>query len=204
MKNLSSILVPQVTVNGFTLASEGFPEGTITVDSNMNYIGGETFILYKVARCEIHLFANADKSGRIHRFYWFQFEGYLPNEHGYIYDYSSDPLRAEIDGRVFFESIRFYNVETIRNEWSDDSDSMHMVRLLERNGYSLSGDMMRVRLVHLDEEKKREFMIIYMENLDQYGLGIEEFKGVRGSSRWKKTSEGLRSRALEGIKMVLK
>ena len=197
-------LVPKVTVNGSTLISEGFPEGTITVDAKMNYVGGETFILYEVARCEIHLYADADKSGRIRRLYWFQFEGYLPNANHRSYDYSSDPRRTMFNDHEFYDSVRFFNVESSRVDWSDDSDTMYMVRLLERNGFSLEGNMMRVRLVRLDEGKEQELMIIYMESFDQYGLSLEDFGGVDGDFKWKEISEGLRSRALAGIKMNMK
>jgi hypothetical protein len=61
MENTESYLIPQVTVEGTTLVSKGFPEGTITVDTMLTYVGGETFILYEVARCEIHLYAEADE-----------------------------------------------------------------------------------------------------------------------------------------------
>lgn len=79
MENLGSYLEFQVTIEDNTLISKGFPEGRITVDESFNYVDGETFIRYEVARCEIHLYAEADESGRILRLYWFQFEGYLPS-----------------------------------------------------------------------------------------------------------------------------
>lgn len=75
MENTESYLAPRVTVEGSTLVSKGFPEGTIAVDTSLTYVGGETFILYEVARCEIHLYAEADERGRVLRLYWFQFEG---------------------------------------------------------------------------------------------------------------------------------
>jgi hypothetical protein len=91
MENTESYLVHQVTVEGATLVSKGFPEGTVTVDTMLTYLGGETFILYEVARCEIHLYAEANDSRRILRLYWFQFEGYLPSIIPRSYDYLDDP-----------------------------------------------------------------------------------------------------------------
>jgi hypothetical protein len=198
---MESYLVPQVTVNGTTLTSQGFPKGRIKVDSKMKYVGRETFILYKVARCEIHLFADADKNGRIHRLYWFQFEGYLPNVNPRTYDYSCEPSRTMIGSNVFYESVRYFNVESSRVNWSDDSDTMHMLRLLERNGLSLEGDLMRVRLVRLDGGKEQELMIIYMESLDQFSLSIGDFDGADRGLTWRMVSDGLRTRALAGMKI---
>jgi hypothetical protein len=43
-------------------------------------------------------------------------------------------------------------------------------------------------------------MIIYMEDLDHHGLSLTDFEGVSGDSKWQEASEGLRTRALEGIK----
>jgi len=196
--------VPRVAVEGSKLVSTGFPEGAITVDTNLTYVGGETFILYEVARCEIHLYAEADERGRVQRLYWFQFEGYLPSASPRGYDYSGDPHRTVIGGHEFYDSVRHYNVEAVRGGWPDDSDTMQVMRLLERRGCRLEGDVMRVRLVRLDEEKERELMIIYMEALDQHGLSLKDFEGPGGDSKWREASEGLRTRALTGMKMDVK
>jgi hypothetical protein len=195
---------PRVNVEGNTLASRGFPEGTITVDAGLIYVGGETFILYDVAHCEIHLYAEADESGRVQRLYWFQFEGYLPSASPRGYDYSGDPYRTMIGGHEFYDSVRHYNVAASRDGWPDDSDAMHVVRLLERKGYRLEGDVMRVRLVRLDEGKEQELMIVYMEALDQHDLSLTDFEGPGGDSKWREASEALRTRALAGMKIDMK
>jgi hypothetical protein len=201
MENTESYLIPQVTVEGTTLVSKGFPEGTITVDTMLTYVGGETFILYEVARCEIHLYAEADESGRILRLYWFQFEGYLPSIIPRSYDYSDDPYRTMIGKHEFFDSVRYFNVAASRDDWSDDSDNMHVLRLLERKSYRLNDDMMRIRLVRLDEGNEQELMIEYMEDLDQHGLSLTDFEGTGGNLEWKEAYEGLRTRALARMKI---
>jgi hypothetical protein len=201
MENKEPYMESQVKVEGSTLVSTGFPEGTIKVDPGLSYVGGETFILYGVARCEIHLYAEADERGRVQRLYWFQFEGYLPSASPRGYDYSADPYRTVIGGHEYYDSVRRYNVEAVREGWGDDSDTMHVVRLLEREGYRLEGDVMRVRLVRLDESGELELMIVYMETLDQHGLSLTDFEGPGGDSKWRETSEALRSRALAGMKI---
>ena len=204
MEDTESYLVPQVTVEGTTLVSKGFPEGTITVDTMLTYVGGETFILYDVARCEIHLYAEADESGRILRLYWFQFEGYLPSIIPRSYDYSDDPYRTMIGEHEFFDSVSYINVAASRDDWPDDSDSMHVFRLLKRKGYRLNDDMMCIRLVRLDEGNEQELVIEYMEDLDQHGLSLTDFEGTGGKLEWKKAYEGLRTRALAGMKIDMK
>jgi hypothetical protein len=204
MENTESYLVPQVTVEGATLISKGFPEGTVTVDPMLTYVGGETFIFYEVAHCEIHLYAEADESGRILRLYWFQFEGYLPSIIPRSYDYSSDPYRTMIGKQEFFDSVRYYNVVVSRENWSDDSDTMHVLRLLERKGYRLDDDVMSIRLVRLEEGNEQELMIIYMEDLDQHGLSLTDFERAGGDLKWKEAYEGLRTRALAGMTIDMK
>lgn len=204
MDDKESYLVPQVTVEGTTFVSKGFPEGTITVETALTYVGGETFILYDVARCEIHLYAEADERGQILRLYWFQFEGYLPSAIPRSYDYSDDPYRTMIGRHEFFDSVRFFNVAASRVDWSDDSDSMHVLRLLERKGYRLDGDVMRIRLVRLDEGRERELMIIYIEDLDHHDLSLADFEGPSGDLKWREAREGLRTRALTGMKIDMK
>jgi len=204
MKKMESHLTPWVTVEGATLVSKRFPEGIITVDATLTYIGGETFILYDVAHCEIHLYAEADESGRVLRLYWFQFEGYLPSVTSVGYDYSNDPERTVINGHEFYDSVRYFNVTISRDDWSDDSDTIHMLHLLEQRGYHLDGNVMSIRLVRLDEDKQKELMIVYMEDLDQHGLSLKDFEEVDGDLRWRETSEGLRTRALKDMKMDIK
>ena len=42
-------------VRGATLTSSAFPVGTIAIDAKYSYVGRDEFILYGVARCELHL-----------------------------------------------------------------------------------------------------------------------------------------------------
>lgn len=196
-------LLPRVFVEENTLISEGFPIGTISVDSVLRYVDNTVFFLYNVARCEIHLFVEADTSGRILRLYWFQFEEYLP-EQPYSYDYSQYPNRSTLGCHEFYEDVGYFNEADTRDTLSDGSDSMHMRLLLEKNGYRLVDGLMFIRLVRLDEAKKRELLIVYMEDLVQHGLCVRDFMGQSGDLRWREVSEGLRMRSLAGIKLDMK
>ena len=56
----------------------------------------------------------------------------------------------------------------------------------------------------MDENKKQEQMIIYMEELSQQGLMISDFTGPQGDKKWQDVSEGLRERALENLTIDMK
>src|SRR6185436_26478 len=74
------------TVSGQVLTSKDTPAVRLEFDKAFKYAGAQSFVLYGVANAEQHFFVDADKDGRIKRFFWVQFEGYLPtNTHTYNY-----------------------------------------------------------------------------------------------------------------------
>lgn len=186
----------QASVQGQTITSTGFPRGTITFHPSFTYVGVDTFVLYGVARCEIHLFAEADSLRNVRRLYWVQFEGYLPDRDN-NYDYSEDPRRTLINGFTFYDNVRFYNTEAAAASRRKGSDGEHVVQLLEKNGYKLSGDLMRLRLVRLDSAARNELMIIYAESLGPHGLTIADLE--QSPDTWTTVSDSLRARALAGM-----
>ncbi|MGH1362210.1 MAG: hypothetical protein ACRBF0_01555 [Calditrichia bacterium] len=182
------------------LVSSGFPESTITFDSSFVYVGAETFILYDIARCEIHLFVDADSNKIVNRLYWMQYEGYLPSLWPHWYEYEDEPFRTMIGGKEFYDGVNFYTVDSSRQHWSRDSDIGRVFALMESNGYTLDSEVMRIRLVHLDEEEDDELMIMYIERMSSHGLTIASFgENGRESERWKVVSQGLRERVLAGM-----
>src|SRR5262245_59203334 len=77
---------PARRADGQVLTSKELPAVSLKFDTEFKYVGGQSFILYDVARAEQHFFVDADEKGRIKRMYWVQFEGYLPsNTHSYRY-----------------------------------------------------------------------------------------------------------------------
>ncbi len=190
----------QATVQGQTITSTGFPTGTITFDPTFTYVDVDTFVLYGVARCEIHLFAEADSLRNVRRLYWVQFEGYLP-EIDDSYDYSEDPRRTLINGFTFYDNVRYYNMEAAAASRRKGSDGEHVIQLLEKNGYKLGGDLMRLRLVRLDSASRNELMIIYAESLGPHGLTVAELD--RAPETWSAVSDSLRARALAGMNIAM-
>jgi hypothetical protein len=75
---------------------------------------------------------------------------------------------------------------------------------LESKGYRMaSDDVLSQRLVHLiDEAKRNELMIIYMEDLSGMGLTAADIaEGGRAAARWDEISNGLLERAVKGMKI---
>ena len=200
-RNRDLVIEPQASVDGQRLVSEGFPIGTIQFDSTLTYVGSETFVLYGIARCEIHLFADADENRQVERLYWMQYEGYLPSLMPRKYNYSDEPYRTEIGGKTFFDGVNSYDVATSRPDWRQDSDIEHVFQLLDREGYQFNTEVMRIRLVHLDEKRKNELMIMYVEALQPHGLSITDLEDAEGNPTAESTNiyEQLRNRALSGM-----
>src|SRR5919198_4881391 len=76
-------------VQGRVLTSNAGPAVEITLDKAYKYIGGQRWDLYSVADAEQHLFVKPGKDKTVERFYWVQFEHYLPNNQ-YTYDYPAE------------------------------------------------------------------------------------------------------------------
>ena len=188
------------TVKDRTLTSTQMPAVRLEFSQPFKYAGGHSFILYEVADAEQHFFVDADKDGRIKRFYWVQFEAYLPsNKH--TYDYKS-PKTINIGGLDFFADAFARNIKA--NPGRPDSDGSRARTFLTSKGYRLGSDeVLSQRLVHLvDQTKRSELMIIYLEDLSLMNLTAADLaKGGKAADQWDAISKGLLERATSGIKL---
>lgn len=197
-------IAAQGDVSGQTLRSNAFPVGTITIDAKFKYVGMREFVLYGVADCEIHVFAEIDNNV-VRRYYWIQFEGYLPTRPFSHYDYRDDPERVMIGGHPFHERTWFSNSEARRKNLRPGSDSEAVLKMFDDKGYRLGADMASMRLVRLNEDKRRELMIIYSENLAPTGLTAADVNdGGKAAGRRDTLVNGLRERAVAGLTMEMK
>lgn len=189
------------TVKGRILTSTEMPAVRLQFGNKFKYAGSQDFILYDVARAEQHFFVDADKKGNIKRFYWVQFEGYLPdNKHSYTY---KGTKIINIGGLDFFADAYARNIK--ENPGRPDSDGSRARAFLESKGYRLaSDDVLSQRLLHfIGKEKRSELMIIYLEVMSEMGLTAADLaKGGRAEAEWNKVSEGLLARALKDIKVL--
>jgi hypothetical protein len=192
---------PSRTVKRQVLTSTAMPAIRLEFNKEFKYVGNQDFILYDMARAEQHFFVDADKEGRIKRLYWVQFEGYLPgNTHTYRYKPNKT---VTIGGLDFVADAAARNMKI--NLSRPDSDGARARAFLESKGYRMaSDDVLWQRLVHLvDEAKRNELMIIYMEDLSAMGLKASDlWQGGRAAAQWDDLSTQLLDRAVKNMKVL--
>jgi len=62
-----------------TLVSKELPAAQFTFSESYRYVGGQVVSLYGNAEAEQHVFVRAAETGPVQRFYWVQFERFLPS-----------------------------------------------------------------------------------------------------------------------------
>ena len=188
---------PERSVEGTKLVSAREPKVSIAVPAGLTYLGATRFVLYGNSDCEIHVFAEKSADGAIKRLVWIQFEGYLPEKPDQRYGYNS-PRHAALGGLDFFVDLYPRAIgDTVRA----GSDREHVEVLLAGHGVKLAPGMMYARLVHLiDEQKRRELMIIYGEPLpDQTMAAADLMPGGKRAGEWPALSDALAARAVSAL-----
>jgi hypothetical protein len=184
---------PERKVEGNVITSERDPAVRIQLPRSAHYVGADRWVLYDIADCELHAFVDADEHKSVQRLYWVQFEGYLPTKPELKHTYDS-PRHTNIGGMDFYVDtwIRANNEET-----KPGSDREHIEALIRAKGYKMPAAMMYVRLVHLlDEQKRKELMIIYGEDLAPTGLtAVDLSEHGRALDRWPAIEKELVERA---------
>lgn len=172
------------TVSGNTLTSDADPAVTLRFDPVFEHVGGQQFILYGVADTEQHFFVETHDDGSLKSVYWLQFEGYLPDK-PYSYDYDDSPLRLTLGDFEFYTDTAFVEVDPDRKR-RRSTDGALARQLLASNGFELPGDYVYARMVYLtDETRRKELMIIFIEDLSTYGIKAAELReGGPGASLW--------------------
>lgn len=188
----------RATMADHVLTVRGWPPIAIELDRDLVYVGERSLQLYDVASAEQHVFVEADRDSTVRRLYWFQIEEVLPAS-DHRYDYSDLPGRVERAGLTFLTDSRFGPAYSLENV-DPLGDTAEMLRLLQVSGYHMPEEMMRLRMVALDAERRRELLVIYIESLAARGLSVEAFE--RDRSAWREAGADLRERALEGLEIV--
>jgi hypothetical protein len=155
---------PQRQVEGQTIISNEFPAAQLTFGKDFRYVGGQVVNLYGNADAEQHLFVKARNSGAVERFYWVQFEHFLPtNTH--IYDYAADRT-TDIGGLRFIYDVKSWPDYAALQADDPASDGAALERLLAAHNLAFPKRAVRVRMFHLPTPDRRtELMIIYGEAL---------------------------------------
>ncbi|MGH9641187.1 MAG: hypothetical protein ACRD3Q_02050 [Terriglobales bacterium] len=188
---------PERTVHGNIITSRRDPHVRIELPDTVKYVGADRWVLYGIADCELHAFIDADAQKNVQRLYWVQFEQYLPTKPDLHHTYDS-PRHAQIGGWDFFVDTW---VRSNTAKIDPGSDREHIEELIRAKGYKMPAGMMYVRLVHLlDEQKRKEVMIIYGEDLASTGFNADEL-GEHGKAhdRWPVVEKDLIQRAEQKI-----
>ena len=156
---------PERRVEDNRLVSEDAPALDIHVTEEARYLGARRIVIEDRFVAELHVFAEADAHGLVERFYWFQFESYLPDAPG-RYDYrQSNPETVLFDGIEMH--MRPGGENTTEGTIRPGSDYEAFVGLIDAAGLRLPNWLSTLRLVHLFEETERqEFIIFYGEGPD--------------------------------------
>lgn len=186
-------------VYGQVLVSPSDPAIQITFSSTFKYVGRQRFILYGVAEAEQHFFVQAGADGQIQRFYWLQFEHYLPGN-AYSYDYSQLPGKSNVNGYLFVHDSAIFS-DYATQQRKPDSDGAKALALLSKAALRLPTPMARIRMFHLpDSTRRTELMIIYGEALGEKAPpGAEQ--GLQADEKLPEVAARLRKHVLEGMKI---
>ncbi len=172
------------TISGNILVSTQDPAAELHFDPVFNYIGGQKFILYGVADTEQHFFVETRADGRLKSVYWIQYEAYLPGK-PYTYDYSDQPLRVNLGAYEFLtDTAAFHNDPQKKRRRGTDGTLVR--QFLASKGLVYPDEVIYARMVYLtDESRQKELMIIFMDDLADYGYTAAELQqDGRHRSQW--------------------
>lgn len=160
---------------GNQLTSAFDPPAILRFSPEYEYLGGQKFILYGVADTEQHFFVERRDDGRLKSIYWVQFEAYLPGK-PYKYHYEDSPLRLQLGDYPFFtDTAVFYNDPNLKRRRGTDAAMVREFLASKDLGYP--EQVVYARIVYLtDESKQKELMIIFMDDLADYGYTAAELQ----------------------------
>jgi hypothetical protein len=186
-------MAPDRVVTGSTTLSNHDPLVRIQLPQSVAYVGADRWILYDIADCKLYAFVETNSQKQVQRLYWVQFEGYLPSKPELHHTY--DSIRHTTIGGLDFYVDTW--VRAAAEKPSPGSDLEHIDALITKKGFNLPSAMMYVRLVHLlDDQKRKELMIIYGESLNNTGFTTADLSpGGKSSDLWPKLRQGLIERA---------
>jgi hypothetical protein len=188
---------PPRKVEGNIITSTSDPNARIELLNRQLYVGSDRWILYGFSHCELHAFIQADPQKKVQRLYWIQFESYLPSRPELHHTYDS-PRHTSINGHDFYVDTW---IKPTNKHIKPGSDLEHIRNLLKTHGYKLPSTMMSVRLVHLlDDQKRKELMFIYSEDVASTGFtALELQSGGPSHDQWPKIESALIERAEKAI-----
>lgn len=153
-------------LKGRTIFSEESPKAELSVRKGFRFIGTQQVNLYGNSVAEQYLFASLGPHNVVGRFYWIQFEHFLPtNNRTYNYD---STRTTQIGDLQFIYDVRSWpDCAAVLTE-DPASDGAAIEGLLAKRHLSFPHKTVIVRMFHLPSADHRtELMIIYGESLPQ-------------------------------------
>ena len=190
---------PERKVEHNVIVSQHDPAVRIELPKSARYLGADRWVLYGIADCELHAFVDADNQKQVQQLYWIQFEGYLPSKPDLHHQYDS-PTHTTIGGMDFYVDTW---VRGNDEKFDVGSDREHIESLIHNKGYSMPSGMMYIRLVHLlDDQRRKELMIIYGEDLAPTGFTVADLeKNGKAYDQWPALQKSLLTHAQDKIKI---
>jgi hypothetical protein len=184
-------------VRGNTIISDRLPAADLTVGDDFRYVGGQVVNLYGNAEAEQHLFVQGATSGPVERFYWIQYEHFLPTNDR-RYDYRPDRT-TDIGGLKFiYDATAYpdYGVST----FDPRSDGAAVAALLAQHHLALPTRVVRVRMFYLPSADHRtELMIIYGEALQTKSVIPTDSARVPLDSAYPSAAQQILDHARQGL-----
>jgi hypothetical protein len=185
-----------------SIVSRADPAVTVRVPRGAVYVGTQRWPLYYVADCELHVFVEADASKRVKRFYWIQFEQYLPSQPDARYDYAKPVnVREAHWGKVWWRRARF---GPTGEKPQPGSELERVYALIAKAGYSLPPHMINVRLVRMLDDPadsgkgRKELILFYNEDMAPVAARSEDFiTDGKINASWAPVEKALVERAVK-------
>ncbi len=161
------------SVSGNDLISDFDPAAVLSFSDDYRYLGGQKFILYGVADTEQHFFVETTDDDVLKSVYWIQYEAYLPGK-SWTYDYDDSPLRVTLGDYEFYTDTTAFEFDP-DIERRRGTDGAMARQFLASHGYVYPRNNAYARLVYLtDESRQKELMIIFIDDLEDYGYTAQE------------------------------
>jgi hypothetical protein len=190
----------QRVVKGQSLESQEAPRATFEFEKGFKYLGGQRFFLYGVADAEQHLFVKLASSGAVDRFYWVQFEHYLPSN-THTYDYKPVRTTQFGDFRFVYDTSAFNDYSAVNR--NPESDGGKALAMLAKNGLSLPKRLARIRMFYLpNPDRRSELMIIYGEALASDAKVELSDDGTALDEQLPEVAKMIRTHAIDGVKIT--
>jgi hypothetical protein len=170
--------MPKRAIEGHVITSDAQPAIRVQIDGALTYVGSLSMIIKRTAQAESFLFVAADDQQRITRYLNVQFEHFLDSVPDKSYNYHTDRVET-IAGVAYDTDLRVVPAYLGReDEPEPDSDTAQITALLTGQGYTMPyhlDDVVIKRMVWiLDEDRRAEFLLVYIEAMTDTPITTRE------------------------------